>query len=720
MSKRKGRMSEKQMLEHLRRNRQWFGFILLSLTVLALVLIGVKYALIIHGQADEHNLTKSRLSQVTRTKTVVAKRGEIVDVDGNAIASTGNTYTVYAIIKHQYKGDTSKIVKDKAKTAKLLANHLPVSEAEILKRLNPANGHTTQVEFGGEGSGLSLATKQAIEKENLAGIHFTTTPARLYPNGIFASHEIGRTTATTSKNGLTTLAGTMGLEKSFNKLLTGTNGEKRMQTDRFGYTVAGTAKTLKKAQNGGTVYTTINSNLQNYLESLMTSVQEKYSPTAMTATLMNAKTGAILATSQRPTYEPTTGSGLANAWRSMLVQDVYEPGSVMKIMTLAAAINSGNYHPNEYYKSGQIKVDGATLSDWNKAGWGMIPLSQAFTRSSNVGMVKIEQAMGAKTWLSYLKKFGFGSKTGMPLPSESAGSIAYSSTPDQASTAFGQAINVTVVQMLRAMSAVADGGQMVEPRIVSKTETASGKVTKYGTKKLAKVISADTAAQVREAMVKVVKDENGTGGSYAIKGMDVGVKTGTAQISGAHGYLAGSQNYLHSVAAMVPSKNPKYLVYITLKQPKIPAGTVSANDVIATIFKPLIKRAIALESNSGSEAGSAMTKIGNLDGQKLTTVRSDLQKQGFQVAVIGTGNEVVQQLPVANQEAMNGSRVILMTNGAMTMPSVSGWGKSDVLKLAQITGVKFKLKGEGYASAQSLKAGSLITGDTVTVTFTSK
>jgi penicillin-binding protein 2B len=718
-------MSEKQMLAHLRNNRQWFGLFLILLTVIALITCVWKYTVIIRGHADDHNLTEARLTQVTSTKTIVAKRGDIVDADGNAIASTGNTYTIYAIIKHQYDGDKRKLVKDKEKTAKILANHLSISESKILARLYPAKSKVTgktptQVEFGGAGSGLNLVTKQSIQKEHLPGIHFYTTPARLYPNGIFASHEIGRTTATMGKNGLTKLTGTMGLEKSFNSLLKGHNGSKEVQTDSFGYAIAGTTKKVKKAQDGGTVYTTLNSNLQNYLETLMTSVQEKYSPTSMTATLMNAKTGAILATSQRPTYEPTTGSGLANAWRSMLVQDVYEPGSVMKIMTLASAINSGHYNPNQYYKSGEVTVDGAKLYDWNKAGWGMIPLSQAFTRSSNVGMVKIEQEMGASTWLSYLKKFGFGTKVGMHLPNESAGSIAFSTKPDQASTAFGQAINVSVVQMLRAMSAVADNGRMVEPRIVEKTVSGSGQVTNYNKKELAKVISASTAKQVREAMVKVVTDANGTGGSYAIKGMDVGVKTGTAQISGSHGYLSGAQDYLHSVAAMVPSKNPKYIVYLTMKQPHITDSSMSANDVLATIFKPLIKRAIALESNSTSSVGTTLQKLGDFDGQKLTTVKNQLQKAGFQVAVVGTGNEVVQQLPVASQQAMAGSRVILMTNGAMTMPSVSGWGKSDVLKLAQITGVKFKLKGEGYASAQSLKAGSLITGDGGTVTFTSK
>ncbi len=720
MSKRKRRyLTEKQMFNHLRKNRQWFGLFLMLLTVLALFACVWKYAVIIGGHTDAHNLTKSRVTQLTKTEIVAAKRGSIVDSDGNAIASTGSTYTIYAVLKPQYKGDKSKTVVDKDKTAEKLAKYLNMSKSDILKRLNPSKSQTTQVEFGASGKGLSLATRQAIEKEKLPGIHFQTTAARLYPNGIFASHEIGRTQAV-EKDGVTKLKGIMGLEKSFNKILSGRHGSEQVQKDSFGYTISGTKQKIKKAENGGTVYTTLNSNLQSYLETLMTKVQDKYSPKTMTATLMNAKTGAILATSQRPTYEPTTGSGLNNTWQNMLVETQYEPGSVMKIMTLASAIDSGNYNPNQYYKTGKIRVADTDIYDSHRSGWGMIPLSEAFTRSSNVGMVKLEQAMGAKTWLSYLHKFGFGSKTNMPFSGESSGGISYGSTPEQASTAFGQAINVTVAQMLRAMSAVAGNGQMVQPRIVSKTVAGDGTVTKYQKKKLAKVVSASAAKQVRAAMVKVVNDEIGTGGAYAMKGVDVGVKTGTAQISSSNGYLTGAHDYIYSVGGMIPSKNPKYIIYITMKQPNITDSSVTAPEVMATIFKPLIKRALALDSGDDSDIAGDMVKVADYNGKSLTTAKAALKKAGFDVAVVGTGNKVVQQLPIANKKAMAGSRVILMTNGAMTMPSVSGWGKSDVLKLAQITGVKITLKGEGYASAQTLKAGSLITGDGGTVTFTSK
>ncbi|KRM87926.1 cell division protein FtsI [Lacticaseibacillus thailandensis DSM 22698 = JCM 13996] len=650
-----------------------------------------------------------------------AQRGSIVDANGNTIATASKTYSIYAVLQPLYSGDKEKLVKDKEKTATMLAKYLPMAKDKILVYLNPTSSKTKQVEFGSAGSGLSLAIKQQISRLKLPGIHFTSESSRLYEDNVFASHIIGQTTVEGSGTSAK-IVGTMGLEKYFNKLLAGKNGHTSSQVDNYGYQLSTSKAKTVPAKNGGTVYTTLNSNLQNYLESLMSKVQSEYKPTEMTATLMNAKTGAIIAASQRPTFSLQTGDGVSDMWRNALVQDAYEPGSVMKIMTLSAAINSGHYNPNEYYQSGSIKVGGTTLYDWNRNGWGTIPLSQAFTRSSNVGMVKLEQEMGGATWHHYLKKFGFGQKTGVTLPDESSGTLSFSNATTQATTAYGQGIDVTVMQMLQAMSAVANNGVMLRPRIISKTVSANGTVTKYGKQTEGRIIKTSTAKAVRKAMVKVVQSSIGTGSAYKMNGVDVGVKTGTAQIAGSNGYLTGASNYIFSVAGMVPSKNPKYLLYITLKQPQ--NYTKAPEEMMAEIFKPLITRALALDAASDDAANattdSTTTKMVSVTNKSTTTAQSTLSNAGYHVATVGTGNKVVQQLPVAGQTTLNGSRVILLTNGAMTMPDVSGWSKSDVLKLAQITGKKFKLKGSGYASAQSINAGALIPDTGGTITFTAQ
>ncbi|MCI1283125.1 MAG: penicillin-binding protein [Lacticaseibacillus songhuajiangensis] len=709
----KSKKNSRATKSSLRKNRQVFGVIMIALSAFLLLLFVSRFVSLSMGQADDHNLKKSRIMQVTHTSVLQAKRGEIVDADGTVIAESGNTYKVYALLKSQYKGDKRKKIQDKQKTADVLSRYLNLSSAAVLAKLNPANKQTTQVEFGTAGASLSLDTKQRIQAEKIPGLYFEESSTRLYPNGIFSSHVIGLVASKKNEQtGISVIRGRMGLEREFNSVLEGKNGSTTAETDGFGYQLVGGKTKKTPARNGGTVYTTINTNLQSYLETLMDSLQSKYAPKELTATVMNAKTGAILATSERPTFDPVSGTGLSK-WSSDLYQDVYEPGSIMKIMTLAASIDSGTYKPNEYYQSGHVKIGGGTIYDWQKSGWGSIPLSQAFPRSSNTGMVQIEQNMGASTWRSYLKKFGFGTKTGITLPDESTGNISFNGKLNQASTAFGQAINVTQVQMLRAMTAIANNGVMVQPRVVSKVVSRTGQVTNYGTKSYGRVISQSAAEGVRAAMKQVVNATYGTGNIYKIKGVDLGVKTGTAQVAGTHGYLSGTNNYTFSVAGMFPLSKPKYIVYLTMRQPQ--KMTTDDQTMLNSIFTPLVKRTIAL---TGSTATPGKTStMPNVTGQTLTSAEKTLKDYGQKVAVVGSGNKVVQQLPAAGQELLSGSRSIILTNGAMTMPSVIGWGKSDVLKLAQITGVSFTLKGEGFASAQSLKAGSLMSTNGGTIKF---
>lgn len=707
--KRKKRATKKS----LRRNRQFFGVIMMAVSVLLLLLFVYRFAVLAQGQADSHNLKKSRIVQVTHTSVLQAKRGEIVDADGTVIAESGSTYKVYALLRPQYKEDKRKRVRDKQKTAQILSRYLNLSATEILEKLNPGSKKTTQVEFGTAGASLSLDTKQRIQAEKLPGLYFDESSSRLYPNGIFSSHVVGMVASTKNEQtGISVIRGRMGLEREFNSILEGKNGSTTTQTDGFGYQLVGGKEKKTPAKDGGTVYTTINTNLQSYMETLMDNLQSKYAPKELTATVMDANTGAILATSERPTFDPVSGTGLSK-WSSALYQDVYEPGSIMKIMTLAASIDSGTYRPNEYYKSGNVKIGGGTIYDWQKSGWGSIPLSQAFPRSSNTGMVQIEQNMGSTTWHKYLNKFGFGQKTGITLPDESTGSISFNGKLNQASTAFGQAINVTQVQMLRAMSAIANDGVMVQPRVVSKVVSRTGQVTRYGTKSYGQVIKKSAAEGVRNAMTEVVNATYGTGRIYKIKGVDLGVKTGTAQVAGTHGYLTGSNNYTFSVAGMFPISKPKYIVYLTMRQPQ--KMTDDAETILNTVFTPLVKRTIALTGKTATPGKT--TSMPNVTGESLTSATKTLKDYGQKVAIVGSGSKIVQQLPAAGQKLLSGSRSIILTNGAMTMPSVIGWGKSDVLKLAQITGVSFTLKGEGFASAQSLKAGSLISTDGGTIKF---
>lgn len=263
----------------------------------------------------------------------------------------------------------------------------------------------------------------------------------------------------------------MGLEALYDNYLKGKDGYDMRSTDSHGIKLSGMKSRLVKAKDGDNIYTTFNSRDQSYLESLLNKAQETYHPKSMNVVLMNAKTGAILAASQRPTFNPQTREGIEDQWKNTLMEDTYEPGSVMKILTMSAAINSGNYNENEYFKSGSMKIGNSQrVNDWEVAGWGYLNYRQGFIRSSNVGMAKLEQKMGAKLWEKYIKKFGLLKSTDSGLSSnESSGSIEYKYPIEQANTAFGQGINVTVLQMMQAFSSVANNGEMVKPYLIEKS-----------------------------------------------------------------------------------------------------------------------------------------------------------------------------------------------------------------------------------------------------------
>lgn len=659
------------------------------------------------------NLSEKTRQKYQHVDQVNARRGDILDSNGEMIAGNSSIYNIYAVLSKNSRTAKGKpdYVQDKQKTAEELSKYLPLSKKQLMNYLTPDNKKQYQVEFGPEGKNLSIEIKNQIAAKNLPGIKFTEYPSRNYPNGVFATNQVGITKQDDINDPNTNISGLMGIERYFNKILSGTGGKKITKIDSHGNELPGSQMVEKQAVNGSNVYLTLDSKIQQYVEILTQNVQNKYQPKDLQVVVMDPKTGQIKAATQRPTFNPTTGKGMSSSWRDTLVADQFEPGSAMKILTLSAGIDSGHYDPNEYYQSGTVEVGGRTIKDWNDVGWGSIPMSEAFPRSSNVGMVHLEQEMGADTWMKYMKKFKIGEKTGIELPDEIAGGISYKHASDQAMTSFGQSVNVNDMQMLQAFSAVANDGKMVKPQIVQKiVDPNTGKTTKkYKTEVVGHPIKADTAKQVRSAMRQVVTAEYGTGMAYKVPGIKVGVKTGTAQVaSPTGGYLTGASNYIFSVAGMVPYNKPRYIVYITMKQPQI--MSTAAETMISEIFNPLVKRLMTQEDDSGVDVkpGSQYVDMPDFLNKSVSSTNKQISKLDLQAGIIGTGDKIVQQLPASGEKVMPGQRIVMLTNGAMTMPDLTGWSKNDVLKFAEITGRTVATKGDGYVTEQSIKPGKII------------
>ncbi len=683
-------------------NRNVVGRLLqISMAFVFLLFVGRFLYLSISKTIAGENISERVSNLYKRDEILKSVRGAIYDNSGNVIAEDSHSFTLYAILDKSsldYKGKPMYVV-DKKKTAEKLSTVIPLSEKKILKYLHPKH-KAYQVEFGTAGSGISLATKKKIMAMHLPGIHFDETPSRLYPNGRFASHIIGIAQPFNDKKTHSiNLIGTMGIEKYFNKVLSGKDGRRIALVDAGEYQLPGGQHSYKAPINGNNIYLTIDSQLQIYLENLLDAVQNKYKPKALTAIVEDVKTGKIMAASQRPTFDPATRKGLNDNWRNILVQDSYEPGSVFKILSITAAIQEGKYNPKEYFRSGSITFNGSTIHDWNYTGWGAIPFEQAFPRSSNVGMSILVNRLGRHTWRRYLDNYHIGKKTNITLPDENSGLINIHSQIDQAVTSFGQGINVNAMQMMQVYSALANSGQMLKPQLVEKIVSSSGKVIKrYKKIKVGKpVYSQETAQTTLKLMRDVVEKEYGTGMTYKIPGKSIAVKTGTAQIAGIHGgYLKGDRNYLFSVVGLTPADNPRYCIYITMKQPQIMSDPPET--IMSLIFKPLINR---VSVSSKVDMMDEQITIPSVKGQSREQAVRLLEKMGLYVETIGSGHKVEAQSILANTKVNPNSKIIIFTGGIIRCPNMKGWTIKQVTQFANISKVKVEVLGKGKVYKQS-------------------
>ena len=577
-------------------NRHQASRILVGLAGVLFLIFSVQFfTIMVVGNTHGVDLRAEINDKIHQKRTLAAKRGTIYDASGSPIAVDATNYSLYAVLTSEWSknADTPDYVTDVNKTAEALSKHISLSKEEIAKLLSQKD--VSQVEFGTAGKNLSVQVKEKIEAEKLPGIKFSESPARYYPNGIFASHLIGYTDTveeTVDNKTLTTLVGKTGLEGLYNDQLTGTAGEVEYSVDGNGYVITDTEKVTKQPKDGMNLTLTIDKRLQTYLESLVSQADKNYQPVQMTAMLVDPKTGNIIAATQRPTYNSTTKEGINVQWNNLLMDQAFEPGSTMKVLALAAAINEGVFDPNEKFKSGSVKIYTDLVRDYNKVGWGTITYLEGLAHSSNVAFVHIIQKIGVEKWKQYLEAFGFGKSTNSGFVNEVSGSNPFNSYLQQLSTGFGQGITVTPYQMMQAFTAIANGGQMQKLRLVDHlTDPDTGKETPNPTTALGKVISPETAKKTLQFLYEATRMKNGTDYDFNIDGEKVAAKTGTAEfINPETGkYYSNGNNYIFSVVGFAPYDDPKYILYITVKQPRV---AVTGNQIIKEIFNPLMKRSL--------------------------------------------------------------------------------------------------------------------------------
>lgn len=708
-------------------NRKKVGIILFATSIGLFFLFAVRFSyIVIGGHVAGTSLAEKTKQLYQGSEVVKAKRGTIYDRNGVALAEDASSYSIKAILSKTYtSGDKKLYVEEKNfdKIAEILHKNLSIDKKDALNILEDgAKKELYQVEFGSYGKNISQETKQNIEadmkKEGVAGLYFVDHQARMYPNGVFSSHFIGYAVPDKDENGL---VGKLGLESAYNDILSGKDGKIIYQKDNFQNPLPGTVAEEEKAVDGQDIYTTLDSRLQSYLETLMDQVNEEYQPEELTAVLMKAKTGEILAMGQRPTFNPETMEGLTGEdaiWRNFLVQDSYEPGSTMKVFTTAAAIEEGEFNENEIFQSGKIQVEDATINDHDFGEKGVLTMRQALSWSSNVGMVILEQRLGGR-WYNYLQKLGFGQSTHSGLDDEVNGALPTSNIVDRAMSAYGQAVGVTNFQMMKAFTSIANNGTMIQPRYISKVvDPQTGEERTTQTEVLGQPFSKETTEKVREYMRDVVESENygSAYGVYSVPGYNVSAKTGTAQIaSDTGGYQTGDTAYLYSIVEMVPSEDPDYVLYLTMKHPK-----TYDRMALAKIANPLMKRAMDFketEEDTDTETKTEKVSVADYRNLEADVAAADAQKSGLQPVVIGNGKKVHKQSTANGDQLISGEKLILYTGGDKLMPDVTGWSKADIMKLGKILGIEVSFDGDGYCVKQELAPYEKITKEKLNFTL---
>ena len=546
----------------------------------------------------------------------------------------------------------------------------------------------------------------------MPGLDFIESYKRYYPKGDFASYTIGYAkTETNDEENSENIVGEMGIEKYYDKILKGEDGYVTYQKDLKGYKIADTNEVRKDATQGKDIYLTIDSNIQFFVEQALTTAKNTYGFEWFHITILNAKTGAVLATATSPSFDPNT-KNITN-YLDYMVSSPYEPGSTMKTFTYMAAMENGVYNGSETYKSGVYQAaDGTEIGDWNRNGWGTITYDKGYAMSSNVGVINlINRHMSSIMLRKYFKKLGFGRKTGISLPNEDAGSLNFKYETEIYNAGFGQGITTTPVQNVKALTPLTNDGILLSPYIVEKIVDPDTKevILKNKRTEVERVASTQTVQKMIQLMDDCVNGVGNTGSGYRIDSGQLIGKTGTAQIAkeNGSGYQEGTENVISSFAGIYPKNDPQIIIYASVKKP-----TNGSQKPISNAVKEIVNNISKYYGNEEENTNKVVVKdykLPSFVNKKLETVKNTLSMNGINYQVIGNGDKVIKQYPEKKEVITNKDTVYLITNGNGEVPSVINLSSKVAKNILELLGIKVNLDGVGYVVEQSVPESTQIT-----------
>ena len=584
------------------------------------------------------------VQQWTRTSTITANRGQIVDCNGKVLATTGAVYKILLWPKNITSGSEERVARE-------LSDALDLDFDYVYKCAT----NKTRSEFVIKRQ-VDSKTVSNVRSLKLSGVGIANDSKRYYPYGTLLSQVIGFTTRDN--------VGQSGLELKYDKYLTGSDGKLISETDSSGNPLAYGYTQYEDPIDGAKIVLTVDQVFQSYLENALEEALSVNNASSAQGIILDVNTGAIKAISTKPDYDPNDPprndlEQLAELSRNRLVTDVYEPGSTFKILTLAAAIDSGNADLNStFFCNGGYIVNGERIKCWKHAGHGSQDLTKATENSCNCCFMQLALRMGVSEFYDYLYAFGLGQKTGDIFDGESSGIVTnekYVTENDLARIGFGQSVAVTPIQLAAAVSAAVNGGYLYSPYIVGQVVSSDGTVIEQADPSpVRQVISGETSATVRQILQSVV--DNGTGRNAKIEGYYVGGKTGTAQKYDEYGRVSAG-SYICSFIGFAPADDPQYLCLILVDEPHV--GSIFGSTVAAPFVRRVLSEILPYSGIQPSHLSETVT-VPNVLGLTTEEANKELAKVGL-IGFYECADEVTLQLPAAGETVVKGSSVLLYT-----------------------------------------------------------
>jgi len=700
----------------------------------------VFYLTIVRGE----ELSEKAETQQLKDTEITAMRGTIYDSNGNVLAQSASVWNVF-IDPLNIKDKQRDLIVDEFAN---LFGYDADEKKEFYDKTNHQN-HYELVEKKVENN-IKEKLSKFVSKNELGGcIGTEQTTKRYYPYGTLASSVIGFTGADDQ--------GLSGIEAYYDEQLTGTNGRIITAKDAKSNNIANDYETSIAATDGDSIVLTINQTIQYYLEKGLRETMNEYQAKGAYGIVMNCNTGAVLAMSSLPDYdcnEPykltyskdkkaikklsdktakqeAESAAVQNQWRNFTVSDTYVPGSVFKTFVASAALEENVVNLNTTYNcTGSIQVDKYKMKCHYHPGHGTQTLTQGLENSCNPFFITIGQKLGVHNYFKYFDAFGFTQKTNIDLPGEASPQYYKEDQygiVELSSASFGQTNSLTPIQVCTGLCAIANGGKLLQPYLVSSIVDANGKtVKKTEAKEIRQVISADTSEKVRKMMKSVV--DNGTGKNGYVAGYSVGGKTGTSTKLGESKNGEGDK-YIVSFGAIAPSDDPEIAMLIIVDEPNQDLGGGALCAPIAAQVTQEAMNVLGIEPKyNDSEMKDLSKQTPNVVGKSLDEAKKTLEENNLNFVVVGDDSTVTRQCPSGADTIPNGGTVYLYTDDSekqtVNVPNFNGLTVNEAKDLASSSNLNIQIAGNSMSSGtvvayrQSEETQAKVEkGTVVTVTF---